>query len=858
MGFYFSRQKQVQAKRGPKGLRNAPATKQNTQTLNRLGCSGCPLDKAEVCTPKMQPTLAKNTDVYFLAEAPGKHEDETSGKPLTGPSGKLLRDCIPEGIESVCSFDNVVRDRPPKNRTPVWQEIECCRGHVIASIEKAKPKIIVGLGTVPLSWMLSSGDMAGRRGRLYAVKVGNHSCWFLPTYHPSFILRTAFNKEKPLNSKFGHCFRMDVDKAFKLLKGLKPPKVDTENEARAGVQCFNGGSLLTLLGLLNKARKAPVKAVDLETSALRPYAVDARILTVAISFSDINFSFALDHPKAQWSKTERGTIVSSLTELLINDTFKVAHNAPFEVEWLVKYLGAGVVNHAAWQCTQMQAQILDERRSGQSLDDLCQQHFGVAFKSFFKLDKRNMAKADLGETLIYNGVDTKYTLRLWHRQNELLEAEGLTEAYYEALPRQPTVALMQGIGVEVDQAQVKIAQTKLGSEIEKLGAEIDALKVVQAFKKDNGGFNPASGHEVIAIFRDYLKRPEINVEDKHTKESKVSVDKNVLDKIDHPLAKLIIQWRNRSKLKSTYVDCFEQGKGELVWPDGKIHTNFNCTFTETGRTSSDQPNEQNWPKRNDSWVRRQKVPGKGNVFIAADYGQLEACTAAMCSKDEVLIKALWDNYDIHMEWTNRLVKRYPLFLGDDETLEDEKTARKYRSIVKNKLVFPAIFGASNQSISGYLKTPEDAIDDLMDEFWATFHGLKSWQDELMDGYYKNGYVTSFTGRRHNYPLTRNQAINFPVQGVAADIVCDAMNRLSYLALSTNQWHLHPVLNIHDDLTFIVPDKDEVIEASIKSIYQQMLTPPYDFINVPLSVEISVGNNWYEMEEVGKYWSHKDL
>ena len=146
----------------------------------------------------------------------------------------------------------------------------------------------------------------------------------------------------------------------------------------------------------------------------------------------------------------------------------------------------------------------------------------------------------------------------------------------------------------------------------------------------------------------------------------------------------------------------------------------------------------------------------------------------------------------------------------------------------------------------------------MDEFWGTFTGLKAWQDRLMKGYYNDGYVTSLTGRKHNYPLTRNEAINFPVQGIAADIVCNAMNTLSEQAISSGDWHIHPVLNIHDDLTFIVPDNDAVLDDTIRRICQVMLKPSYDFINVPLSVKCSVGTNWYEMDVVDKFWSHKDV
>ncbi len=833
--------------------------KRNATTLHRLGCAACPLNHAEVSTPKMPPTIAKETRIYFLAEAPGKHEDESSGRPLTGPTGRLLRELIPEGKELFCSFDNTVRDRPPKNRTPEWQEIECCRGHVTKSIEQAKPKLIVGLGAVPLHWMLASHDISGMRGRLFRVKVGSHSCWFLPTYHPSYILRKANNKAKPLNSFLGFCLRMDIQRAFANVDRLPVTHIENEAEIRNDINAFAGPNRFEeLMMLLEQARLAPIKAVDLETEGLRPFLKGAAIMTVAISFGTINFSFALNHPKTGWTPDQRMRILGMLRSIVRDDTAKVAHNAPFEIEWLIWLLGKEVVNHLAWHCTQMQAHFLDERRGKshggdhraayQALDFLCKQHFGVAYKSLFKLDKKHMSKTDLTECLLYNGVDTKYTLRLFHEQTRLLELNGTYGAYIDALPRQASVALMQTFGVLVDQQEVLSIQGQLGAEIAALDEKINALKVVKQFKLDHKEFNPASDKDVVRIFRDYLKCPEVSIIEEEG--TRYSTDKSVLSQIEHPLAPLVLERRNRSKMKSTYCDELVIGQ-ECCYPDGYIHCNFNTTFAETGRTSSDQPNMQNFPQRNDAWVRKQVVAEKGHLLVAADYGQLEACTAAMCSRDAVLVEELWVDYDIHKDFAEKVLKEWPEMAeyGDFDTC---------RSVVKNKFVFPAIFGAAPSSIAGYLGMPEETAEKLSNLLWAKYHGLKAWQDKTVKKYYDVGWVETPNHRRHHYPLTRNQAINQPIQGLACEIVCDAMNRLSYQAVTERVWHLHPRLNIHDDLTFSIPDSPKVLDESIETIYRTMLTPPYKCVNVPLSVKLSVGKNWYEMETVGKFWSHKDL
>lgn len=894
MSFYF--QKKEQGRSAPRGAAGkllpqkatTPAMRSNAPALWRAGCAACPQNTAKgICTPKMAATLTRNTQILFLAEAPGRDEDENTGKPLTGPSGSLLRECIPPGEGAYCSFDNVINCRPEGNRTPVFAEIECCRPRRIKVIEEAKPRLIVGLGAIPMQWMLGSTDMAGMRGRFFAVKIGSHSCYYMPTYHPSFILRVARDKKKPLNSMMGHCFRMDIKRAFDSLGTLHPPHIDTEAEVRSGVKCFSGGStqFQELSQLLQQAQKAPLKAIDIETRFLRPYAEGAGIMSVAISFDDTHFAFAIDHPKSGWLPKQRGMILDQFEKLLKDDTIKIAHNAPFEVEWLAYLFGKEVIRHEVWECTMMQAHFLDERKGArrdddtgasryQGMDFLCKQHFGIAYKALFPLNKKDMAKSNLDDVLLYNGVDTKYTLRLFKRQMALLKKHKLLDAYYGALPRQPTVGLMQLFGVPVDQVAVKAAQNKLNPEIARIEAEIKELKVVKAFIKDKKGFNPHSGNDVICIFKDYLKRPEVVIKSDKGEADRLSTDKNVLDQIDHPLAKMIVELRNKSKMASTYVDGLElnpptrkDGKKEpirVVFPDGRLHTSLNTTIAETGRLSSSDPNLQNFPQRKDKWLRSSVIPPKGCLFVAVDYGQLEACTGAMCSRDKFLVKSLWEDYDIHQEWAIRTAHDCPALIGGKANLNDKAEMKKFRSLIKNKLVFPAFFGASNESVRGYLANACDynldqsKVDKWMDDFWEAFEGMSRWQKSTMTKYYDVGHVETLQGRKRHYPLTKNQAINHPVQGTAAELVCDAMSRLSHLASSTNQWHLHPILNVHDDLSFFIPDSDQELDASLEIIKREMLTFDFPWINVPLSIEISIGPNWADVQSIGRLWSHKDL
>ena len=869
MGFFFEKKESKEKLK----IKARPQVKQSSkESLNRLGCKACPLNKGNNRSPKMLPDLGDSLNgVYFLGGGPSEQDDKIN-TPFGDKAGNLLR-AMCGSLDGV-SFDNVIRDfSASANHGSVQYlvALECCRSLVTKSIEEAKPRLIVGLGIYALKWMLDTIDMVGLRGRLFAVTVGTHKCWFLPTYDPQFIIDNAFEGSDPLRSRLGHCLKFDLVKALDYASSLNVPIIDTPQAIRAGVQAFNGygqGQLANLLRLISAARKAPEKAIDLETSHLRPYAVNARILTAAISFENVDISFAIDHPKSGWKPADKLAIKKAIRSLLTDDTTIIAHNVIFECEWFISWLGTDCIRHDNWECTMMQAHVLDERRGSQgrgddeygpnpyqALEFLVKQNFGLAFKSHFKVDRKNMVDSDLDETLSYGAADTRYTLRLFHLQTERLRKSSLLHTYQEAKSRQPTVALMQHAGIPIDATCNKRMQKKLEAEIKEIEGKISDLPEVKAYVAKWKSFNPASSPELIKLLKlNYRVKEEALKGD----DGKISTDKNTLTRLNLPISKLIEDHRNRSKLKSTYVDPFELGKGEFIHPDGRMHPNFNTTFTESFRLSSSQPNQQNWSNRSDKWVREQVVAEPGHVLVAFDYGQLEACTAAMCTKDKVLVKALWDDYDIHQFWAEKTASIYPKIIGGKELMADKAVMKKLRSLVKNKLVFPAMFGAQNTSIAGYLGMPIEPINKLMDEFWDTFKGIYNWQKATMANYYEYGYVEDPMGRRRNYPLTKNQAINFPIQCLGAGIVCRAMVRLSKRAQESGDAYFQPRMNIHDDLCMSIPDNDKILEEAIKTIYSILLSPGFDFVNVPLSVECTIGQDWAHMGSIGKFWSHRDL
>lgn len=877
MSFFFAKAKREPKKErpnaGPRAGSSVTAkTKQSAGALNRLGCKACTLAN---CGDRIEPAFReeKRVDVFFLGEGPTS-ADERRGKPMQGKPGALLKELTPKGYS--VGTGNIVQHRPPNDREPAWAEIECCRGHVTAAIEQARPRLIVGLGMLAMRWVLDSADVIGMRGRIFSVQIGNHKCFFMPTYSPEFVIRNAYEPDRPLQSRMGSAFKFDLERAFKYVDRKTKPIIITPQEAKEDIKTFNGqrASFLGIKELLSEfeaVMKAKKWALDFETYPLRPYSPGAAVMTASISFwvgDKINtFSFAIDHPKAGWSKKERELILAAFLKLVKNrKATKIAHNVPFELEWLFFLFGLEVADHKGWEDTMVMAHLLDERKGAgreedrrptyQNLNFLCKQYFGLQLKSIFKLNKKDMRTSDIDECLIYNGTDSKHTLLLHEVQYDFLVEEELTELFEFIKPRQTTVAIMQNLGIPVNQKVTREFQKRLDGEVKEIEKEIAGLKVVKKFSEDQGKpFNPHSQPELVTLLRDYLKRSEIKVAGKKFGDpERIAVDKGVLERIDHPLAGLIVKLRNRQKLKSTYVDEFVMGTGKLIYPDGLLHTNFNTTFTTSGRLSSDDPNLQNFPKRDDKWVRAQVHAPKGYVMLSIDYGQLEWCLACICCKDRVMVDATWTGYDVHMVWAKKIAKRWPVLVGGKKYLEDEGKLKKARGLVKNKMVFPVIFGATEQSVAGYLDMPSDVAADVFKEFWDTFGGLGSWQKKLMKSYYQEGYVENLFGRKRRYPMTKNEAINHPIQSTAAEIVCDAMDRISMMACETGQWHLHPRLNIHDDLTFLIPDDEAVIDESIEILVRMMLDLSFDFVNVPMSVEASLGTDWENQVEIGKFWT----
>ena len=255
--------------------------------------------------------------------------------------------------------------------------------------------------------------------------------------------------------------------------------------------------------------------------------------------------------------------------------------------------------------------------------------------------------------------------------------------------------------------------------------------------------------------------------------------------------------------------------------------------------SSDSPNLQNFPSKTGKEPRGMIKAPPGHVLVCCDYGQIEARLIGVASQDPVFCKALWENYDVHMEWARKIAEAYPKVIHGSQNLDNKNAMKTFRSKVKNLWVFPAFYGASYRSIAAGLKIPESVAQELFEEFWDQFSGVRKWQRWLSDRYNELGYTESLFGRRRHAPLTHNAIINAPIQSSASDICVLSMVELNKKGLTV-------VLNVHDEIGFYVPE--DQLEFQVDQIIREMTRPKLSWLNIPISVEVKIGYDWFNMEE----------
>lgn len=810
-------------------------------TLRSQGCNLCPLNHQpgfKPINPRMPAHGAEQPIIYILGEAPGETEDQ-EGIPFIGAAGTYLKKHLPYRWESKLRWNNVVRTRPYKNATPTEVAIECCRPSIIADIEKSKPEAIFGFGNVPLTWATGETGIRKWNGRRMPIKVGNHVCWYFPLLHPSYVLHLDNEKTQKLHEQMSFVFAMDMRRAFQAVEdGLSDPIVHTREDAEANIEFPR--SVSAFEDALNEFMSEDTVGFDLETVGVRPYGNNACILTAALSGENRTIAIPLYHRESWWSASDLVKVEDLLLEFLRAFEGQKVMFTSFEIEWMAHFYGHDLVYAGQWADPQAQAFILDGRQGTLDLNFVTRNLFGIGLKALTNTDKDNLDITNIETVLLYNAMDAKYHRLNFIEQDFTINQVGLQEVYDHHMRRSQAGVLQQLQGVPVSQQVNQGLKKKYTTQLTEIEGKINELGLAQKYKKRYGhAYRPSAPRDTIQIFSMIGHHLE------NAQEEEVA-------KINHPLAKLHIQWKETAKIWSTYIKplCKDE-EDNAIWPDGKIHPMLHLTRVRTWRSSGADPNPQNYPKHfgDAHEVRRQIVAPPGYKIVSVDYGQIQARNVAMESKDKKLVQSFWDRHDIHCDWRDRIFELYPKWPkeGLKQTLADEKLMKHYRNRAKNGFVFASFFGAGGKKVAGALGIPEDIGYRLAEEFDDAFPELTQWHEDLHTDYNENGYVTGLSGFRRYAPVAHTEVINTPIQSDEAIIVFDGMIRLCEM----QDLDLVPIFMIHDDLTFLWPDK--LVERYAETVVDTLLNCPFEWAQtVPLAVEMSIGQDWDHMSEIKSY------
>lgn len=396
------------------------------------------------------------------------------------------------------------------------------------------------------------------------------------------------------------------------------------------------------------------------------------------------------------------------------------------------------------------------------------------------------------------------------------------------MPLVPVLAKMERAGMLVDPDRLHSLSEGLATQITEVERSIRDLAGDETF-------NIGSPMQLSHVLFDVMGLPTKGL--KKTKRGYYSTNAKVLSDLarDHEIVRLILDWREKSKIKSTYLDTL----GPLRRGDGRVHTTYNQTITATGRLSSSDPNLQNIPTRSElgRTVKTAFSAGEGSVFLAVDYSQIELRLLAHLSGDEHLVRAFNEGEDFHAETAAR-VFGVPV----SEVTPDLRSRAK-------AVNFGIVYGQQAYGLSQSLHISMAEARDMIDRYYEAYPGVRTFLDNVVARAKQTGYAETMYGRRRHIPELKAKnpqlrgfgertAMNHPMQGTAADIIKIAMVRVSR-RLEEEGFAAHMILQVHDELDFECPvDEVERLTTMVRDVMEHVVD-----LRVPLIAEASTGITW---------------
>ena len=655
----------------------------------------------------------------------------------------------------------------------------------------------------------------------------------------SFILKDV-NKEILFNFLREMEFNRLLSQAISFYgENSKSDKESLENKNQISqIDTSNYKSILNendLNQLIKKLNEKSIISVDCETSSLNP--MNAEL--VGVSFCcDENEAYYIPVAHKNIKSLKRDFVIKKIKTILEDASIKkIGQNIKYDFMIFSKY----GIHIEPIEDTMLLSYTLDAGNNRHNMDTLSEIHLGhktISYKELVGSGKKqlNFSEVNLEEATKYAAEDADVTLRLYNILKNRVDSEKLNKIY--EVFEKPMVKLLSKLemnGIKINDIYLKKLSKKFEERLIKKEKEI--------YKISGKEFNIGSPKQLGEIIYNDLKIAKL----KKTKKGSLATSAKILEDLastGHKFPKLVIEWRQDSKLKSTYTDALQDHINKKT---RRVHTSFLLAATNTGRLASSDPNLQNIPIKtaDGKEIRKAFIADKGNILISADYNQIEMRILADMADVKELKKAFKNNQDIHSLTASQV-------FGVPINKINTDLRRKAKAIN-----FGIIYGITQYGLAKQISVSNQEAQDFINEYFKKFPEIKDYMNSTIKFCRKNGYVNNIFGRRihlrsindKNFSIRSFQeraAINAPIQGSAADIIRLAMIEIDKAIEKEKKISAKMLLQIHDELVFESSIKDQKNnEKLIKKVMTSVSSSDHHMFSIPLEVNVNSGYNWGE-------------
>ncbi len=574
-------------------------------------------------------------------------------------------------------------------------------------------------------------------------------------------------------------------------------------------------------------------AVDTETNSLDPHQADLVGISLSSKIGKACY-IAIGHKSSKCIKKD--IVIKKLKKLLEDPSVKkIGQNIKFDFIVFFKH----GITLSAMEDTMLMSYVLDAGKNRHNMDTLSELHLGhktISFKEMVGTGKKeiNFSEVEVDKAKDYAAEDADVTFRLYKKFLKNLKSEKLINIYeiFEK-PLIKILAFMEIEGVEIDSKFLQSLSKKFEKKILKLEKDI--------FKISKKEFNIGSPKQLGEIIYNDLKIAGL----KRTKKGGFATSASVLEDLafkGNKFPKLILDWRQLSKLKNTYSDALPEHVNPIT---KRVHTSFLLAATTTGRLASSDPNLQNIPIKSDDGkdIRKAFKAKKDHLLISADYNQIEMRILADLADVKELKKAFKNDQDIHSLTASQIFN-----------IDIKKVNQDHRRKAK-AINFGIIYGISQYGLAKQINVTNYEAEEFLNSYFGKFPEIKVYMDNTIKFCRKSGYVNNIFGRRSHFNgindknfnvrnFQERAAINAPIQGSASEIMRLAMIRLDKKLSESKITKPKMLLQIHDELIFEVPKKDEKLMIKIiKNEMTSVAQSDFHSFSIPLTVDVNVGDNW---------------